>query len=55
MKKMIEEDEENIREGIRTFEDWNQEGYEEPMMFSSAVEELVILETETVDVVLTDL
>ena len=52
---MIVEDEENIRDGIRNLVDWNQEGFEEPLLFSSAVEALVFLETETVDVVLTDL
>ena len=55
MKIMIVEDEENIRDGIRNLVDWNQEGFEEPLLFSSAVEALVFLETETVDVVLTDL
>ena len=53
MKIMIVEDEENIRDGIRNLVDWNQEGFEEPLLFSSAVEALVFLETETVDVVLT--
>ena len=51
MKIMIVEDEENIRDGIRNLVDWNQEGFEEPLLFSSAVEALVFLETETVDVV----
>ena len=46
---------EAIRDGIRNLVDWNQEGFEEPLLFSSAVEALVFLETETVDVVLTDL
>lgn len=40
MKIMIVEDEENIRDGIRNLVDWNQEGFEEPLLFSSAVEAL---------------
>lgn len=55
MKIMIVEDEKNIREGLADMIGWKEEGFEQPILFSSAVDALQYLETETVDVVITDL
>ncbi len=55
MKIMIVEDELNIREGLKDMIDWREEGFQNPVLFSSAVEALRYLEIETVDVVITDL
>ncbi len=55
MRIMIVEDEDNIREGIQSLLDWKEEGFEPPVMFSGAIEALQYLETEKVDVVITDI
>lgn len=55
MKIMIVEDERTIREGLSEMIDWQQEGFEYPLLFSGAVEALEFLEGESVDVVITDL
>lgn len=55
MRVMIVEDEENIREGLAGIIDWQKEGFERPILISGAVEALQYLETESVNVVITDL
>lgn len=55
MKIMIVEDEKNIREGLADMIGWEREGFEQPVLFSGAVDALQYLETETVDIVITDL
>lgn len=55
MKIMIVEDEKNIREGLADMIDWEREGFEPPVLFSGAVDALQYLETEAVDIVITDL
>lgn len=55
MKIMIVEDERSIREGLKSMEEWEQEGFEPPILCPGAVEALEVLERESVDVVITDL
>ena len=55
MKIMIVEDEKNIREGLADMFDWEGEGFARPVLFSSAVDALQYLETEAIEVVITDL
>ena len=54
MKIMIVEDEDNIREGLVSLLDWKKAGFDPPVLFGGAIEALEYLETEKVDVVLTD-
>ena len=55
MKIMIVEDEDNIREGLVSLLDWKKAGFDPPVLFGGAIEALEYLETEKVDVVLTDI
>ena len=55
MKIMIVEDERSIREGLKSMAEWEQEGFEPPILCPGAVEALEVLERESVDVVITDL
>lgn len=55
MRMMIVEDEDNIREGLVSLLDWQEEGFDPPVLFGGAIEALEYLETEKVDVILTDI
>ena len=55
MKIMIVEDEDNIREGLVSLLDWKKAGFDPPVPFGGAIEALEYLETEKVDVILTDI
>lgn len=55
MKIMIVEDEKSIREGLADMIAWEDEGFLCPVLFSSAVDALQYLETENIDIVITDL
>ena len=55
MKIMIVEDEDNIREGLVSLLDWKEAGFDPPVLFGGAIEALEYLETEKVDVILTDI
>ena len=52
---MIVEDERGIREGLKSMVEWEQEGFEPPILCPGAVEALEVLERESADVVITDL
>ncbi|HHV13508.1 MAG TPA: response regulator [Clostridiales bacterium] len=55
MKVMIVEDEDNIREGLYQLIDWNEEGFDAPILCATAIEALQILEQESVDLIFTDI